>query len=287
MRQPERDWVLPWQHRRAAAADDVCFTWSVIRCRRVSRLAIALAGVVVLSTVTTACGGGESASEPASTSLQPTTSVTARETTTSTSNANSPFSLDVEAAAQPMTCEPPEGDSVRCTTTIENTTDQSGQIVTDVAFYDAADVRVETDSRFETYVAAGQRYVDEFFGPADTVRAEVLAVTWEYPEEPVTGGPIPGQSGGLYLPVDQAVRNVACQPAYDGGLECEIEIVNLADSTSEIDTTVAFFDGAGLRVSSDSRFQESVAAGEAFRQSFFGDAGAATAEVYEVFAADG
>lgn len=260
--------------------------------RQTRRRVILFVCVFVLAVVATGCGDNESADETTTSEASTPATASSDDTTASTGGfdgepADGPLSLNVEESAEPATCEPPEGDTVRCTAIIENTTDQSGQVVTDVAFYDASDVRVATDSRFETYVAAGQRYIEEFYGPADTIRAEVLAVTWEFPEEPVTGAPVPEESGALFLPIDQAVRSTTCQPGYDGGLECEIEIVNLSDSTTEIDTTVAFLDSTRLRVSTDTRFQEAVAPGEAFRQTFFGDPGATTAEVYEVVAVAG
>lgn len=263
--------------------------------RRPGRGLAVLFSCVLAVAAAAGCGSDPADDSPASDTASPDTTARPADTTPSTASfdpaaPDGPYPLDTALAADSLTCEPPDGDSVRCTTIIENTFDRSGHIVTDVAFYDASDVRVETDSRFETYVASGQRYLDEFFGPATTIRAEVLAVTWEFPEEPVTGQPVPDQYGdGVYLPVDRAVRDVACRPDSfgDGGLECDIEIENLSDATAEIDTTVAFFDADGLRVSTDSRFQEAVAAGEVFRQTFFGDPGATTAEVYEVLVAGG
>ncbi len=182
--------------------------------RRPGRGLAVLFSCVLAVAAAAGCGSDPADDSTAGNTASPDTTATSADTTPSTASfdppdTDGPYPLDTALAADSLTCEPPDGDSVRCTTIVENTFDRSGQIVTDVAFYDASDVRVETDSRFETYVAAGQRYIDEFFGPTDTVRAEVLAVTWEFPEEPVTGQPTTGRYGdGIYLPVDRAVRDV-------------------------------------------------------------------------------
>lgn len=177
--------------------------------------------------------------------------------------------MDVTQAAGKVSCGKPQYGNVICSVPITNTTDQMGMITTDMAFFNAAGVRISTDGRYEDYVAPGETYVVQHYGPKKTVEGQVLSV--EFSEAMQIPTEVEKRDGNYYLPTSKA-KVGKCRLQY-GDVVCRLTITNGGPKQGEIDTTVAFYDADGMRLDSETRFQEKVPPGTAFRQDFFGPQG--------------
>jgi hypothetical protein len=177
--------------------------------------------------------------------------------------------LDVAEAAGEVSCGKPEYGHVICSAPITNTTDQMGMITTDMAFYNAAGVRIGTDGRYEDYVAPGETYVVQHYGPKRTTRGEVLSVEFTEGKEVATS--VEKKDGNYYLPASNA-KVGKCRMQY-GNAVCRLTITNGGPKSGEIDTTVAFYDADGMRLDSETRFEEKVPPGTTYRQDFYGPKG--------------
>lgn len=186
--------------------------------------------------------------------------------------------LDVEEAAGQVSCGKPQYGSVICTASITNTTDRMGMITTDMAFYNADGVRIGTDGRYEDYVAPGETYVVQHYGPKKTSRADVLSVDFSEGQEITTT--VAKQYGNYYLPPSNA-KVGKCRMEY-GNAVCKLTITNGGPELGEIDISVAFYDADGVRLDSETRYQEKVAPGTTYRQDFFGPKGTAGVKVLEL-----
>lgn len=177
--------------------------------------------------------------------------------------------MQVAEAAGEVSCAKPEYGNVICTVPITNTTDQMGMITTDMALFNAAGVRIGTDGRYEEYVAPGETYLVQHYGPKKTVKGELLSV--EFSEAMQIPTEVEKRDGSLYLPTTNA-KVGKCRLQYDNVI-CKITITNGGPEQGEIDTTVAFYDADGTRLDSETRYQEKVPAGTAYRQSSYGPEG--------------
>jgi len=248
---------------------------------RISHLVIGSILMVALG----ACGSSsseEGTSKPSVTGPQGTVAKDAPKTST-TVPLGSEAALPTEKATGVPDCQPQQGDpeTVICNVTVTNTTESVGEMDTEVAFYGADGTRLDTDGRFQIYVRPDEKYIAQRYGPGGTISAKVLSVSITTKRPPVTGAVVKEGKDEL-LPVDQVVEpGFACRPEGEDVI-CDIKIANAGSFTGEIDTEVFFFDAADVRIENDSRYQEQVAPGESFIQTFYGPAGAVRAEVLEV-----
>lgn len=187
-------------------------------------------------------------------------------------------SIEVGEAAGDVTCGQPKYGNVLCTVPITNTTDKMGTITTDMAFYNSSDVRVGTDGRYEPYVAPGETYLVQHYGPKKAVRGEVLSV--EFSEADQIPAEAQKRYGNFYLPTSNA-KVGKCQMQY-GDVVCRVTVTNGGPKQGEIDTTVAFYDKDGVRLDSETRYQEKVQPGSVYRQDFYGPKGTQGVKVLEL-----
>lgn len=192
--------------------------------------------------------------------------------------------LPLAEASGPAKCTT-ESSYFVCRAPITNTTDQMGQMTAELAFYDSTGTRVESDGRFQEFVAAGQTYLSRHSIQASegAVRGEIISVQWDKPQEINTTGPVE-TSRGLSLPVNTSKPPANCKQTSlpDGEMECTAAITNTYSKSGEITTTVAFYDASGLRLESESRFESAVKAGETFKQSFFAPTGTKTSQILAI-----
>ena len=175
--------------------------------------------------------------------------------------------------------------SIECVGWLVNTTNETARVTTRVAFYDISGVRIDSESRFQSYVDPGESYLQTFFGPKETVRMEVLSMDTRSEPRILTGALVPQRFGDdLFLPIDEAV--VSVDPIEDSILDdtktMEIRVRNITNASGSISTRVAFYAADGVRIDSDGRIERDVAPGETVTLKHFTDGDAVSYRVLEV-----
>lgn len=219
-----------------------------------------------------------SSSAPSPSAPSPTDPATPTQSTPEPSSA-APTSAGPGYEVGKVRCSKPSGDTVECVVPITNTSGAMRWMSSDMAMRDADGVRLESDGRFQEYVADGETYLARHFGPVETVSGEIIDVTLDEVMQIVTDDVQEGEDGYL-LPVNNASLG-ACTASGDS-LQCEATVTNTGPVQGTIVTTVAFYDGKGVRLETDSRFEEAVAPGEKVKQQFYGPGKAKTVTVLEV-----
>ena len=191
-----------------------------------------------------------------------------------------PDEIDVEASTKNIKCGKPEYESVVCTVEVTNTTDKMGQLSSTAAFRDKSGKRLSTDSRYQEYVAPGETYVAQHYGPEDTVSADVIELEFDEVQEVHKEGAPLEEDDYILLPTSDA-KIGKCKVKY-GNAICTITITNSSKQKGEINTTVAFYDAKGIRIDSETRYQEKVQPGETYDQDFYGPKETKAMKVLEI-----
>lgn len=175
--------------------------------------------------------------------------------------------------------------SIECVAWLVNTTNETARVSTQVAFYNASGVRIDSETRFQSYVDPGESYLQTFFGPAETVRMEVLGMSTRLEPRVLQGAPVPQRfSDDLFLPIDESVVSVG--PIEDSVLEdtrtMEIRVLNIGNASGSISTRVAFYAGDGVRIDSDGRIEREVSPGEIVTLKHFTEGDAVSYRILEI-----
>lgn len=238
------------------------------------------AGLVTGAVLLTGCSStGTSASDASPTSSQVEGAVPVEVDPGASPSEGQLPTLDVAEAVGEVKCDKPTYGSVECTVPITNTTDQMGQLSTEMAMLNSDGVRLESDGRYQEYVAPGETYLAHHYGPKRTTSGQVLSVEFDEAMNTVSGQPVK-EGGSWYLPTDSA-KVGKCRVAY-GDSVCRLTITNTGPVLGEIDTQVAFYNAANVRVDSETRFEEKLAPGMTYRQNFYGPRDTAAVKILSI-----
>lgn len=245
---------------------------------RANQTRFATTGVLAASflLIATACASNSEGPVPSSSA--------AASSSASSADGAGPAELDLATAASgPPSCAK-DGNYFVCYAPITNTTSAMGQLISDFAFYDASGTRVQTDSRFQEYVAPNQTYLARHsIAAADgATSGKVTEVRWSEAETINTTGP-QETSEGISLPVSVATVG-ACKESYEPkNIQCAVKVTNSSAKSGDVSVKAAFNDKQGVRVASETRQERSVGAGETFTLQFFGPkSGQARVDILEV-----